>query len=195
MAAGEPELLLLLLITGDDDGLETTVLVARDVTDDCDGRVAKCGEEAGVVAAVEGGDVDGGDFSTDFDLRPVGPPLMATFVGKVVVALSLPTTVSGLDSGAVPVLRRMRRRSVDDGRFSVDSSCGERFRLDFRLADLSRSISVLRLVLLFTGLNPARSLPSSGFLAPAFIVEVRIRGEAVAIDGGESQLRCCRCLS
>lgn len=192
MAAGEAELLVLLLASGDVDGLETTALVASDVTDDCDGRVTRCGEEVGVVVAVEGG-----DFSTECDFRTSllartgsGPPtLMALFGGEavLVVALNFPATVSGLEIGPLPDFRRTRRRSVDEGRFSVGSSCCERFRLDFRMAVLSRS--------LFTGLNPARSLPSSGFLAPDFIVDVRIRGEAVAAARGESQLGCCCCCS
>lgn len=53
----------------DDDGLETTVLVARDATDECDGRVARGGEELGVVVAVDGEDVDVGDLPMKFGIR------------------------------------------------------------------------------------------------------------------------------
>lgn len=125
MAAGEADLLVPLLTSGDDDGLETTVLVARD---DCDGRLARWGEEAGVVAAVEGGDAEGDDFSTECDFRTSllartgsGPPLTALFVGEAVgVALSFSVTVSGLECGALPDFWRRRRRSVDEGPGIID---------------------------------------------------------------------------
>lgn len=108
---------------------------------------------------------------------------LATMAGGEVAMGCLEATISGLESGALPDLLRLRCRSDDECRVSVDSSCRARFRFDFLLADLSRSPSVP--LLLLTGLSPPMSFsrPTRGFLIPDFMVEVRILG-----DGGDSRL-------
>lgn len=198
----------------EDEGTGLTVVaivVAMDVTEDSDWS----GTRSAVVVVEGEGDEDSApgevagevNISTEYgDLRTSLLGVVADGVGtaeSVRVALALPLAIvaggegeaslgavemSGLDSGALPDLLRRRRRSVDEWRVSVDSSCGARFRFDLRLADLSRSTNLLAptppLPLLLTGLNAGpRSFPIRGFLIPDFMVEVRIRGE-----GGESKL-------
>lgn len=89
--------------------------------------------EGGVVAG--GSDIFGGAFDDD---------------GRVGLREGCRLAGSGLDSAALLVLVFWcRRRSVEEGRFSVASSCWARLRFDFRLADLSVAAAGV-----LTGLNP-----------------------------------------
>lgn len=196
-------------VVDDDEGTGLAVVaivVAMDVMEDSDWS----GTKSAVVVEREGDeDSAPGEVAGEVNISTECGDLRMSLLGDVDagivrVALALPleivaggegeaaslgaVEISGLDSGALPDLLRRRRRSVDEWRVSVDSSCGARFRFDLRLADLSLSINLLAptppLPLLLTGLSAGpRSFPSRGFLIPDFMVEVRIRGE-----GGESKL-------
>lgn len=167
------------------------------------------GEDTGVVVVdVErAGELTGVDrlFSLECDLRGVLLRRVADVAVDAVLRVMLLLRAldfvggSGLDSGRLSDFWR-RRRSVDEGRFSVASSCCDRLRLDFRLEDLSGSIDLLLgllpLLVLFTGLSrlisfgndPASVAPAAPGppLMPDFIVDVRILGEP--IDLGDSRL-------
>lgn len=162
-------------IRGDGDNLEGV-----DPAEEVDGaaREVGYGDDAGVVVAVEGGVVvvEGGSGSTgDF----------GTVFGRTVAGLREGClTGSGLDRRAVApdVLGfGRRRRSVEEGRFSVASSCWARLRFDFRLDDLSAAAAGVR-----TGLSPLMSTRTVFRAVPDFMVEVLIRGDWS--DRGESRL-------
>lgn len=150
-----------------------------DPADEVDGAAtsdAGYGDDAGVVVAVEGGVVvvEGGSGSGSTE----------GFFGRTAVAgLRVGClTVSGLDR-RVPLPDVLgfgrRRRSVEEGRFSVASSCWARLRFDFRLADLSAAG-------VRTGLSPLMSTRTVFRTVPDFIVEVLMRGDWS--DLGESRL-------
>lgn len=155
-------------IRGDGDNL-----AGVDPADEDEGaaREVGYGDEAGVVVVVEGGVVVVEGVSA-------GSPFGRTGLR---VGAAVLTGGSGLDRAPPDVLSfGRRRRSVEEGRFSVASSCWARLRFDFRLADLSGA-GVL------TGLNPLMSTRTVLLAAPPdFIVEVLIRGDCSA--RGESRL-------